>query len=510
MLSTVRKINVAYVISFLLQTAVAMGQPAGTFRPAGNMTTARSGHTATLLADGRVLLACGGPSNAPPSAELYDPSTGTFTPTGAPNTCGNVATLLADGRVLIIGRGLGYHSASGGSSGLYDTSKGTVTATGNATAPYGCSAALLNNGKVLLVDDPPPYGTSETAQLYDPDTGTFVPTGAYASIDMARFDKDLIPSYGGWDCRPATLLQDGRVLVAGGIAAEIYDPATNTFSLTGTLTALPNGIMRTFPPTWIDPSKTVLLLNGTVLFTGGDDDSGPEASAWLYDPATGTFSDTGNMATRRADHTVTLLPDGTVLAAGSFHVCGYLGPNTGAFAGTELYDPAGRVFTSLPDMIVPRFNHAATLLTDGRVLITGGTTGEYQNPGYSSPSSTEIYTPARLRPAPALLSLSGDGRGQGAILHAGTAQVTSSAHPASAGELLEIYLTGLSDGGVIPPQVTVSSRMAEVLWFGKAPGFADLNQVNVRVPAGVAPGTDVPVRLMYLGRHSNEVTICVQ
>jgi WD40 repeat protein len=448
--------------------STVMAQFTGTLTATGNMNTARTAHTATLLPNGKVLIAGGLQFFPPPvydvilaSAELYDPSTGTFTPTGSMITArgGHTATLLPDGKVLIAGgRRDGPASAE-----LYDPSTGAFTATGDMTTTGG-AATLLNNGKVLI--------TGSTAELYDPATGTFAPTGAYAAIR-------------GGD--PATLLANGKVLVGSCDArTELYDPGAGTFSLTGSLTAGPlRGYRCSFSAT--------LLPDGKVLIAGGDNDFFYPSTAEVYDPSTGTFTVTGSMATGREHHTATLLPDGTVLIAG--------GGDGYATASTEIYNPVTGMFSAKGNMTTARDGHTATLLPDGTVLMTGTSPGS---------SSAELYSPPLLQPAPLLLSLSGDGRGQGAILHAGSHQVVSSSNPAVVGEALEVYCTGLIDGSVIPPQVTVGARMAEILFFGNAPGFAGLNQVNVRVPSVVAPGPAVPVRLTYLGRPSNEVTIGVR
>src|SRR5262249_37750227 len=115
-----------------------------------------------------------------------------------------------------------------------------------------------------------------------------------------------------------------------------------------------------------------------------------------------------------------------------------------------------------------------------------------------------------LVPAPALLSTSGDGKGQGAIWHAQTGQIATADNPAAAGEALSMYTTSLADGSGITPQVIVGGRLAQVLYFGSAPGYPGYDQVNFVLPDGVPTGPAVSVRLRYIGRSSNAVTIAVK
>jgi uncharacterized protein (TIGR03437 family) len=125
-------------------------------------------------------------------------------------------------------------------------------------------------------------------------------------------------------------------------------------------------------------------------------------------------------------------------------------------------------------------------------------------------ASAEIYYPTVLIPRPSLFSASDDGTGQGAIWHNGRGQLAPPADPANSGEVLAMYCVGLIEASVIPPQVLIGGRMAEVLFFGDAPGYQGYYQVNFRVPYGIAPGPAVPVRLNYLSRSSNAVSIALQ
>ncbi len=460
-----------------------MAQAPGTFTATGSMTTPRMGHTATLLPNGKVLIA-GGWQSVPEakncagylhvrayflecvilltSAELYDPSTGTFAATGNMTTAHlfHTATLLPDGRVFI---------DWGTSAEVYDASTGTFTAVNNMATGVG-TATLLGNGKVL-------FASSLSAELYDPSAGTFLATTAYAGI--------------GGSLVTATLLPDSRVLLTwdGGAAEEVgrtelYDPSTGTFSLTAPVFV---GSSLSFTAT--------LLTTGKVLVAGGVGMGSYLITAGVYDSSTGTFIATGNMTTARQDQTATMLPDGTVLIAG-----GDLAAGTSA----ELYSFATSTFSGTASMVTPRFMHTATLLPDGRVLVAGGL--PYST---TTTSRAELYAPPILVGGPALFSLTGDGQGQGAVWNALTGQIASPSNPATTGDILSLYTTTLVQGGVIPPQVAIGGQLAEVLYFGDAPGYPGYNQINFRVPSGLRPGPIVPMRLNYLGRSSNAVTIGV-
>jgi hypothetical protein len=246
----------------------------------------------------------------------------------------------------------------------------------------------------------------------------------------------------------------------------------------------------------LQATTSTLLMDGNVLATLAYCCDFVATEAVVYNSSTGEFTATGKTTSMRGYSTGTLLPDGRVLIAGRD------GRRIGGSA--ELYDATTGTFSAAGDMQREE-GHTATLLSDGAVLVSGG----WVCCGYSI-ATADLYRPAALVAAPVLLSLSQDGRGPGAILHAATHQVVSPVNPAVAGEALEIYLIGLTEASVIPPRVAIGGRLADVLFFGKAPGYAGLNQVNVRVPAGIVPGSAVSLRMNYIGRPSNEVTLAVQ
>jgi galactose oxidase-like protein len=453
------------------------------------MIAARSQHSATLLPDGRVLIAGGASSNVSlASTEIYDPAIGTFRAATPMITArrGHTATLLPDDRVLIVG-GYGYGGALA-SAELYDPVTGTFSPAGDlTTARGGHSAILLFSGKVLIIGG---YGSNTypdvaPAELYDPVSGTFTSAGAYVGHDGCDF------------CAPSILLPDGAVLFPGQYPAQLYDPVRDAFN--------PIGMMIH------DQSTGAVLPNGQVLFAGGEG-IGRLAEAELYNPVTRTFVSTGSMASRRVWHSLNLLPDGKALAAGGeTEACEGSGCwFAGTLATAELYDSATGAFSQTGSMTAARETHSATLLKDGRVLLAGGVS--YGGIGVfgGSLASAELYAPGVLVSAPALISVSGDGQGQGAIFHAGTRDVAAPDDPVAAGESVDIYCTGLSTDSVLLPQVVIGGRIAALVGVSTVPGASGVNQVRVRVPTGIAGGPAVPVRLTYVDRPSNEVTMAAR
>ncbi|AKJ03807.1 trypsin domain protein [Archangium gephyra] len=336
------------------------GQPQGTLQAAattatGSLATGRSGFTATPLLDGRVLIV-GGVSDGgrPLTAEIYSPTTGQFSLAGwlTYSRYWHTATRLADGRVLVVG------GASTASAEIFDPVTGTWSQTGTPLqGRSGHTATLLRDGRVLVTGG----GLGQSCEFYNPTTGTW---SSAPSLLYQRSDHT------------ATLLADGRVLVIGGaigsniydtnVQAEIFNPATNTWSLTGQ------------PVDGRQEHRAYLLHSGKVLVVGGEFNRVYLWNSELYDPATGSFSARVSAPNSgRFGGGVTRL--GQVLIAGG----GSTGTNS-----VSRYDPATNTWTALGSMLQPRQLFEIAELPDHRFLITGGNYG-YQTTTYNTIS--ELY-----------------------------------------------------------------------------------------------------------------------
>lgn len=301
------------------------------------MNVGRYNHTATLLNNGKVLIA-GGWGNSPlASAELYDPVVGTWNTTGSMNAPRmlHTAKLLNDGKVLVTG---GWGGDNLASAEIYDPVSGTWSTTNSmSNSRVRHTATLLNNGKVLIAGGSGGSSSLAIAELYDPATESWSTTGSMNIASLAH---------------TATLLSDGKVLVAGGepggggsfARSELYDPSTGTWSTTNDMNS-----SRTL-------HTATLLNNGKVLVAG-------YFNSEEYDPATGTWDTISILNDGRNQHAATILNNGKVMVTGGNPI----------ITSVELYDPDTGIWSKTGSGLnKARMVHTATLLNNGKVLITGG------------------------------------------------------------------------------------------------------------------------------------------
>jgi len=361
---------IAAVVTAMVLSVAAVALPAaaqepgvgpGAFAAAGTLGVARVGHSATLLPDDRVLVAGGadlGAATYLASVETWDPVAAAFTPAGdlAASRGGHTATLLPDGRVLLVGGGTGEMAPNQlvADAEVWDPATATSEPAGTLDRPRTLqTATLLADGRVVIVGgfdaSDGSIVTRSRIEIWDPATGAFSSAGA---LGQARYSHT------------ATMLADGRVLIAGGVTqdgddyqllatTEIWDPASMTTSV---------------GPTMVEGHgnhTTTLLADGRILVIGGLRSQTEFAGAEILDPVTGTFASTGEPGARRVFHSATQVPDGRVLVIG--------GRDATATTGTtELWNRIAGTFGAAASLSTMRDFHSATLLADGRVLVVGG------------------------------------------------------------------------------------------------------------------------------------------
>jgi N-acetylneuraminic acid mutarotase len=365
-----------FAIGLIASTAVPALGSSNTWTPTGSMTTARIGHTATLLANGEVLVAGGGNATGSlTSVELYNPATGKWAVSGSMTTArgSHTATLLPNGEVLVAG---GVSNGSSpwapsctASAELYNPSTGQWTTTGSMTKPRAThTATLLNDGSVLVAgafcSGAGSIYPDNSAELYNPSTGTWKATG---NMIVARVNTAATPLPNG-----QVLIAGGNSTSSGGTSAELYDHGH--WKLTGSMNVYRPNLTAT------------LLTNGDVLVFGGTQLAG--SASEFYNPATGTWMKTGQyyVAPSRSGHTLTLLGTGKALVAG--------GRDKYSFTSySRFYDSSTNSWpsTSAGHMNTVRSGHTATLLPNGQVLVAGGYF--ISNGTVTQLASAEFYTP---------------------------------------------------------------------------------------------------------------------
>jgi hypothetical protein len=310
------------------------------------MQAARAFHTATPLSDGRVLIA-GGESlmGITATAEIYDPKTRIFTPTGPMMTprLFHTATLLKTGKVLVVG-GRTNGSAIAPTTELYDPTMGTWSSAGTPLRPRTDHvASILADGRVIVIGGTTGDGVSKSCEYYSPANNSW--SEAPPLLDA----RDKVGA--------AILLSNGYVMVAGGrtLSTTVMDDTATSEGLppNGTAWAHTNGSLA-----GKRHSHTATLLSGDrVLVTGGVQGNLVLDTAEIFSLGTMTLSPAGTMHSKRNGHAATVLMDGRVLITG-----GRLGTDGGdTLATTEIYDPAGNAWSEGPVLTGPRAFHTGTM-----------------------------------------------------------------------------------------------------------------------------------------------------
>jgi streptogramin lyase len=359
----------AFLLTIGAETAVAM--PIGAWSPGADLSTGRSAHGAVTLSDGRVLVVGGNNGQSTgheQTGDVYDPSQNDWTLTGPmvrgrQDQDGVIAALLPNGKVLAAGgdyTGRCPFSGTFGTAELFDPSTNTWSATGSMLNVRQSPAwSVLPDGRVFVTGGFFATCTSSvlaTSEIYDPATGAW---SSAASMPMPRAGAD------------AVTLGDGRVLVVGGCTlqcsnptlsqtAQIYDPTSNSWSIAASMGSNHYG------------GVVIALDDGRVLAAGGNDGGGPlsYAGTEAYDPTTDSWAPLGPMITPRSSMTRrgVRLADGRVLVAGGFTALG--GGNYTSRA--EIFDPASNQWSAAGRLSRVRIAHSATILPDGRVIVAGG------------------------------------------------------------------------------------------------------------------------------------------
>jgi hypothetical protein len=379
------------------------------------MSAPRWSFAALELLDGRVFVVdhetCNamsdlhGPPLPPGPTDLLDPATGRWTAASALNATrsGFVAVRLRDGRVLVTGGDNGWHR-SYSSTKLFDPTTGRWTATGLLnTARMDPVGALLPDGRVLVAGglysegfkdeddffnrtDWPDVRDLTSAEIYDPRTGRWTLTGSLSEAGSAG---------------DAYALPDGRVLVVGHAwsserrGAEIYDPLRGTWLVAGDLVRLPGSASVVLP------DGSLLVVGGTTEVVAADGDTSyiPVATVRRFDPDTGTSVEVAPLPAPRTGAVAVRLADGRVLVAGGTEV-ERVEPGLDAppKATAFLYDPARDAWVATPPMPFAVEPGQGVLLADGSALVAGGTVPFAQAVADACPGRAPIPWAARFVP----------------------------------------------------------------------------------------------------------------